>query len=120
MWLQKRKFFDMAQTVFRVAIIGLGYISKTHLDNFDKIAGVEIAAICDVSDIRVRECARVYDVKHVFLDYRELLGLHNLDLVVICVPNNLHERVTIDALNAGQNVLCDMLTTLSVAHPFRF
>ena len=49
----------MAQTVFRVAIIGLGFISKTHLDNFDKIAGVEIAAICDVSDIRVRECARI-------------------------------------------------------------
>ena len=56
----------MAQTAFRVAIIGLGYISKTHLDNFTKIVGVEIAAICDVSDIRVRECARVYDVKHVF------------------------------------------------------
>lgn len=118
MWVQKRKFFGMAQTVFRVAIIGLGYISKTHLDNFDKIAGVEIAAICDVSDIRVRECARVYDVKHVFLDYRELLGLHNLDLVVICVPNNLHERVTIDALNAGQNVLCEkpMATNLKGAH----
>ena len=95
----------MAQTAFRVAIIGLGYISKTHLDNFTKIAGVEIAAICDVSDIRLRECARAYDVKHVFLDYRELLGLQNLDLVVICVPNNLHECVTIDALNAGQNVL---------------
>jgi len=54
----------------------------------------------------------------VFLDYRELLGLHNLDLVVICVPNNLHERMTIDALNAGQNVLCEkpMATNLKGAY----
>jgi len=46
-----------------------------------------------------------------------MLALSELDLVVVCLPNKLHAQVTIEALNAGQNVLCEkpMATTVKDA-----
>lgn len=98
-------------------MIGLGYISMTHLKNFTAIDGVEIAAIADLDPERTAACAAQWAVAHVFSDYRELLALQDLDLVVICLPNHLHAAVSIDALNAGHNVLCEkpMATTVEDA-----
>ncbi|MEL7186502.1 MAG: Gfo/Idh/MocA family oxidoreductase [Pseudomonadota bacterium] len=103
--------------MFKVGVVGLGFISETHLRGFSSIAGVEIAAIADIDDERVAMCAANYGVEHRLQDYRELLQLQDLDLVVVCLPNNLHARVTIEALDAGHNVLCEkpMATTLADA-----
>lgn len=103
--------------IFKIGIIGLGHISTTHLENFRNIPDVEIAAISDLSDERIEACVAKIPVERVFHDYHELLAVKDLDLVVVCLPNNLHARVTIDALNAGQNVLCEkpMATTVKDA-----
>jgi len=103
--------------IFKIGIIGLGYISTTHLENFCSIPGVEVAAISDLSEERIEDCVAKFPVKQIFHDYRELLALGDLDLVVVCLPNNLHARVTIEALKAGQNVLCEkpMATTVKDA-----
>ena len=103
--------------MFKVGIIGLGQISRTHLENFGNIPDVEVAAISDLSEERIAKTIEKYPVKQIFKDYHELLALKDLDLVAICLPNNLHAPVTIDALNAGQNVLCEkpMATTLKDA-----
>ncbi len=40
-------------------------------------------------------------------DYRDLLGRRDLDLVVNATPSVLHPSITIEALEAGHNVLCE-------------
>ena len=41
-----------------------------------------------------------------FTDYKELLKL-DLDCVYVCTPNRSHSYITVDALHAGKNVMCE-------------
>lgn len=103
--------------MFRVGTVGLGHVSKFHLDNFSNLSGVELAAVADLDEERLAACCKAYSIKRAVHDYRELLALEDLDLVVVCLPNHLHAEVSIDALNAGHNVLCEkpMATTVADA-----
>lgn len=44
---------------------------------------------------------------HVFTDYRELLALPEIHSVSICTWNDSHAEISIAALDAGKNVLCE-------------
>ena len=103
--------------MFKVGIIGLGFIGTQHLQNFVDLPGVEITAIADISDQNIAASTQIHIVEQTFRDYRDLLALQDLDLIVVCLPNYLHAPVTIEALNAGHNVLCEkpMATTLEEA-----
>ncbi len=103
--------------MFRVGIIGLGFIAQNHLEGFNGIPGVEITAVCDVNYDRVKTCLEKFPIKKGFYNYMDLLQCKGLDLVVICVPNFLHSKIAVDALNAGHHVLCEkpMATTLADA-----
>ena len=46
--------------------------------------------------------ARKHGIPHHFTDYRRLLEMEEIDLVVIGVPNDLHCQVTLAAAAAGQ------------------
>ncbi|MCX2729647.1 Gfo/Idh/MocA family oxidoreductase [Saccharopolyspora sp. NFXS83] len=82
----------------RVAVIGLGTISKYYLAAIDELPGWELAAVCDV-----RRSALAVHRGHVpgFLDHRDLLATVALDAVIVVVPNDVHARICRDALRAG-------------------
>jgi predicted dehydrogenase len=87
------------------------------VQSFNDISGVEVAAIADLNEDCIAACVRAHAVEQTFRDYQDLLALQDLDLVVVCLPNNMHASVTIEALNAGHNVLCEkpMATTVKDA-----
>jgi len=94
----------------RVGIIGVGGISRVHLEGYAKLPDlVEVVAFCDIIPERAKTGAERYGAPgaKVFTDYRELLEMKDLDAVSICTPNNLHAPMTIDALKAGKHVLCE-------------
>jgi predicted dehydrogenase len=100
--------------MFKVGIIGLGYIGAKHLQRFNDIPGVEVAAIADLNEDCIAACVRACAVEQTFRDYQDLLALQDLDLIVVCLPNNLHARVSIEALKAGHNVFCEKPMATSV------
>ena len=55
----------------------------------------------------VRKSTEQFFVPFVTTDYRELLHRDDVDVVSICTPPSLHERMVIDALEAGKYVLCE-------------
>ncbi|MFD1676761.1 Gfo/Idh/MocA family protein [Alicyclobacillus fodiniaquatilis] len=91
----------------RVGVIGVGIIGKTHLENYAKIAGVEVVAIADVNEAELRRVADTYQVPNVYTDFRELLQRDDLDAVDVCLHNNFHAPVTIAALEVGKHVYCE-------------
>lgn len=101
--------------MINVGIIGLGYISTTHLENFSKLADAQVVAVADSSEACITACLDLYDIPQSFTDYHDLLTLDDLDLVVICLPNVLHAPVAIAALNAGHHVLCEKPMAASAA-----
>ncbi|RDW16887.1 Gfo/Idh/MocA family protein [Oceanobacillus chungangensis] len=91
----------------KVGVIGCGSIARRrHLIEYEANPNVEIVAVCDIVYERAEEMAAKYNAK-AFTDYKALLAIEGLDAVSVCLPNNLHAPVSIDALNAGYHVLCE-------------
>lgn len=91
----------------KIGIIGCGGISGAHLSGYEECEDVELYAFCDIKVERAKEYGEKYNVSRIFEDYNEMLKLPELDAVSVCVPNALHAPITIAALNAGKNVLCE-------------
>jgi predicted dehydrogenase len=84
----------------RVAIVGLGVISRFYLQALATgVKDIELAAVCDLND---EVLAPLRGQVPVFHDYRDLLAaVPHLDAVVVNVPNDVHYPVCRAALEAG-------------------
>jgi predicted dehydrogenase len=92
----------------KVGIIGAGGIAGgKHLPGHRNVEGVSIIAVCDIDRQRAENFAKQHDIKHVFTDYNDLVGMPELDAVSVCTPNNFHAPPSIAALEAGKHVICE-------------
>ncbi|MEE8256448.1 MAG: Gfo/Idh/MocA family oxidoreductase, partial [Acidobacteriota bacterium] len=75
---------------------------------------VEVGAVCDVYQKR-REAAAAKTGADAYLHYTELLARKDLDGVVIATPEHWHQRLAIDALNAGKHVYLEKPMTQTIS-----
>jgi predicted dehydrogenase len=100
----------------RVGIIGSGAIVQVaHLPTLRKMKTVEVKAICDTDMPKARAIAERFGVKDAFDDIEDLLGFEELDALVLCTPNHLHESHILAALSAGLHVLVEKPLALTSA-----
>ncbi len=97
----------MAEEKVKVGIIGVGQIGKVHIENYKRIPDVEIVAVADINEAEARRVSQVYGIPHYYTDFRELLKREEIVAVDICLHNNLHMPVTVEALQAGKHVYCE-------------
>ena len=91
----------------RIGVIGCGSIAQyRHLPEYAASKEVELVAVCDSVEDRVKEVAKKYHAKP-YTNYRELLQSGEVDAVSVCTPNYLHASMSIEALNNGLHVLCE-------------
>lgn len=91
----------------KVGVIGCGSIARRrHLVEYAKNENVEIVAVCDIVESRAVEMAEKYEAK-AFTHYEEVVKLADVDVISVCLPNDLHAPVSIAALNEGKHVLCE-------------
>lgn len=91
----------------KVGVIGAGSISAVHFDAYVNNAEVDLVAVCDLNRERAEQKAEQYGARKVFTDYKELLADPEIDAVSICTWNDTHAEISIAALDAGKNVLCE-------------
>ncbi len=97
----------MAQKQVRYGIIGCGAIGqRRHIPEAAANPNAVVAALADPVKERVEELARKYNAQP-FTNYQQLLAKADVDAVVVCGPNALHARQTIDAFRAGKHVLVE-------------
>lgn len=89
-----------------IGIIGTGGISNVFATSLKRIACADIIACASPTLKHVKNFASVFDIKYCFQDYKNLLELEEVDLIVIGVPNYMHAQVAIDAADAGKHVIC--------------
>ncbi len=100
----------------RVGVLGAGAISQVaHLPVLRRLPGVEVVAICDNDVSKAQALASRFEVKDTYDDIEEVLRYANVDVVVICTPNHLHEIHVTSALAAGVHVLCERPLALTLA-----
>ncbi len=97
----------MTDKDIRIGIIGCGLIGKRHIEKYQAIPGAKIVALCDIDAKAVQDASQKYDVSETYTDYEEMIARDDLDAVDVCLHNQLHRPVSIDALQAGKNVYCE-------------
>lgn len=95
----------MSQGKMRVAIVGYGGMGGWHAEHLLKSDVAELAGVYDIRKERC-ELAESRGI-HVYASYRDLLQDASVELVTVAVPNDAHEDLTVKALNAGKNVICE-------------
>ena len=96
----------MGKTV-RVGVIGCGAISGDHCEGVRRHPDAELAALCDISEKRLKEQAKRHGVARTFAKWEALVACPDLDAVTVALPNYLHAPVSIAALKAGKHVCCE-------------
>lgn len=98
----------MAEKI-KVGVIGTGGISNEHIRAYLRNEHVELYALCDIKEERVKSMAQKYGVpaERAFTDMADLLALPEIDAVSVCTWNSAHAPCTIAALKAGKYVLCE-------------
>lgn len=88
----------------KIAIIGCGSISHTHIAAIQSSNLGEIVALCDIRADRLASAAALCPHAATYGDYTALLRDADCDVVHICTPHYLHAEIAIAALNAGHDV----------------
>ncbi|HKV13118.1 MAG TPA: Gfo/Idh/MocA family oxidoreductase [Thermoanaerobaculia bacterium] len=91
----------------RVAVVGAGRISGTHLAVLRIIPSAEIVAIADRDPGRARSLAREAGVEAVFDNVRPLIESGLCDVAHVLVPPPLHRAVAEPLLAAGIDILIE-------------
>lgn len=109
----------MAKKKLKVGVIGVGGIAQScHLPNWKELeteGRVEVTAVCDILPERLAESATKFGTEKGYLKYKQMLKEQQFDIVDICTQNRWHAPMTIDALEAGANVLVEKPMAMNTA-----
>ena len=110
----------------RIAIVGFGFMGRTHYGAWKKCRGAQVVAICDsnlaqltakvkgniagvADNAPIPKSVKIYD------DFRKMLASGGFDIVDITLPTLLHPKMTIAALKAGYHVLFEKPMALKLS-----
>ncbi len=95
----------------KAGIIGCGGIAhQKHFPALQKMADrIELVAFCDLIVERAEASAKEFGVPdaRVYTDYHDLLEEQEIDVVYVLTPNVAHCEISVAALEAGKNVMCE-------------
>ena len=74
----------------RVAIVGCGGISETHIKILKDMPEVELVAAVDLKPERLDIMQERYGFSAVFTDWKQMLKKEQPDAVNVCTPNGVH------------------------------
>lgn len=99
--------------MFKVAIVGMGYIAQNHLGALKAMDDVQICALVSRSEEKGKKAAAEYGGKW-YATMEEAIAAEKPDIVDICLPTYLHEEYVVKAANAGCHVLCEKPITFEL------
>jgi predicted dehydrogenase len=93
--------------VFKIGVIGSGYMANKHLNVLKKMSYVQLRSILTTK--RSEDIGRKLAGELGMESYTEIERFleSDIDIVVIASPNRLHFEHTIKSLEAGKDVLCE-------------
>jgi predicted dehydrogenase len=112
--------------VIKIALIGCGLIvNRQHIKAYKEVKEkapdlFEITAICDLEAKRARKIANQVSAfqkttrPRIYTDHKQMMEKELLDAISIATPHFAHHGPTVDALNAGVNVLIEKPFAITV------
>lgn len=92
----------------KIAIIGCGTIANSaHIPSYMNNPEAEIKYFCDIIPKKAQAAVEKYGCGTAVTDYREVLADPEIEAVSVCTPNYAHAEISIAAMRAGKDVLCE-------------
>ncbi len=94
----------------RIAHIGLNGMGTNHLNWFQALPEVEIAALCDVDELHLAKAKNtLLSLKpeaspDTYADFRSILERKDIDAITCATPDHWHAQIAIMAFEAGKDV----------------
>jgi len=99
----------------RIGLIGAGRMGEVFAHHLAfSIPEADFAAVADANHEAVKRVAARYSAKRHYGDYVELLSQKDIDAVVIATPTNTHDKIIIDAANAGKHIFAEKPLALTL------
>jgi predicted dehydrogenase len=98
----------------RIGLIGYGFMGRAHSNAYRKVGNFfdlehecVLQAVCARNEAKIKAFAAQWGYASIETDWRKLIARDDIDLVDICVPNNLHAEIATAAAKAGKMILCE-------------
>jgi len=99
----------------KVGIVGCGYFGNFHLNNLQKIDGVEVVALSSFNSAKLKTTGEKVPGAHLYSSHREMFEKEKqLDALFICVPPDSHDDVEILAAKKGIHIYVEKPIGLSM------
>ncbi|HEY0668505.1 MAG TPA: Gfo/Idh/MocA family oxidoreductase [Sphingobacteriaceae bacterium] len=91
----------------KITILGTGFIGSFYAESLHSQRRKDVIhVVYSRNEDRVKKFAKNYGVPHYFTDMDEAINHPETEVVIIALPNNLHEAAVMACVKAGKNVLC--------------
>jgi len=104
-----------------VGLIGYGFMGRTHSNAYHKVKHFfdipydpVLQVVCGLVEEEAKAFAEKWEYKSYVTDWHKVIEDENIDVVEICVPNNLHAEIAIAAAKAGKAICCEKPLALNV------
>jgi len=97
-----------------VGVIGYGFMGRTHSNAYHRLTDFfevpykpVLKTICGLEENVARAFATQWGFQSHTTDWRKVIDDKSIDIVDICVPNNMHAEIAIAAARAGKMIICE-------------
>jgi predicted dehydrogenase len=97
-----------------LGVIGPGDRGRHVMSQFQTNSFIDVIALADIYADQIDKAKQKAPNARAFRDYRKLLEMKEIDVVLIATPDHWHAQTSIDALNAGKDVYVEKPLTLTI------
>jgi len=97
-----------------IGMIGYGFMGRAHSNAYAQVSHFfetqhkpVLKAICARDEAKAKAFAAQWGYESIETEWRKLVARKDIDAVDICVPNNLHAEIAIEAAKNGKMILCE-------------
>jgi predicted dehydrogenase len=105
-----------------IGMIGYGFMGRAHSNAYAQVSHFfdtgyrpVLKAVCARDAGKAKAFADQWGYESVETDWRKLVARKDIDAVDICVPNNLHAEIAIEAAKNGKMILCEKPLAMNTA-----
>src|SRR4051812_34453573 len=92
----------------KVLLAGSGFIADIHAESYHRfVPDAEVVGVYSRTEGHAGAFAAKHGIPRWYTDVGEALSRSECDVIDICVPNDLHARLTIQAAKAGKHVIIE-------------
>ena len=105
-----------------IGMIGYGFMGRAHSNAYVQVNHFfspqrrpVLKAVCARDEAKAKAFAEQWGYESIETDWRKLVARKDIDAIDICVPNNLHAEIAIEAAKNGKMILCEKPLAMNAA-----